>query len=378
MSPNTGTSLAPPASVPVPPAGRRAFLALGTLALTSVGLTACSSAGSAVGTTAAASTDSGPEAAAVARAVTTVTALRASASALASGTLPNGATLRIKGSTAKLLTRTAEAHTAQLTDLGSPVSGTTSPTPGPTSSGTPDTSGTETAESPSALAKAEWSAARTLLGDAAGLSPAFAGLLYRLAASCAANADLLRSATGGKAFGELTVSSIEDDDEDASPSASATSDEDATTPGTSATSSSSTLTTGESGALNRLLAGEHAAFYAYPLVVAHIGGDRREVADEIWEVHRQQRDELERLLLAANVDPVQGSAAYSVTPPTSAGKAAALATTIEQRLAGLAVDVIAVAQDDTVTTTAAGVLVDCTRRQAAWTKKPVADPGSSS
>ncbi|GLY30226.1 ferritin-like domain-containing protein [Kineosporia sp. NBRC 101731] len=376
LSPNTGTPLAPPVSAPMPPAGRRAFLALGALALTSVGLTACSSASSAAGTTAAANTDAGPEAAAVARAVTTVTALYASASALASGTLPNGATLRIKGSTATLLTRTAEAHTAQLTELGSPVSGTASPTPGPTSSGTSDTSG---ADSPDALAKAEWSAARTLLGDAAGLSPAFAGLFYRLAASCAANADLLRSATGGKAFGELTVSTTDDAEPsptgDGTPTASTSATPEPS--GTSATASSSTLTTDESGALNRLLAGEHAAFYAYPLVVAHIDGARRDLADEIWEVHRQQRDELERLLLAANVDPVQGSAAYAVTTPTSAGQAADLAATVEQRLAGLAVDVIAVAQDDEVTTTGAGVLVDCTRRQAAWTKKPVADPGRS-
>ena len=356
---------------PSAPPSRRAFLSLGTLALTGVGLAGLTGCGASGGTAAAATTSANTELddaaaeQAVKQALASVQALHTGATSLASRTLPSGATVRIPGATAKLLTRITEVHASQLTQLGSPAA---EATPSATA-----TSSTEIS-SPGALASAEWQTARTALGDAAGLTPQFALLLYRIAASCAANTDLLRVANHGKAFGTLTP---------------ATSTTDATTTPTVAPSNESQtpesprtsiapqkLTTDETDALNRLLAGEHAAFYAYPLVIAHIDAGRKAVAEILWEAHRQQRDELERLLIAAGVEPAEASAAYEVATPETTAKAGALATLVERRLSGLAVDVIAVAQDASVKSLAAGILVASTRRQAAWSNKPVTEPGT--
>ncbi len=353
---------------PAPPS-RRAFLSLGAVTFTGAGLISLTGCGASGGTAAAATTSTSTELddAAVKRAVTSVQALNTGATTLASGTLPSGATVRIPGATAKLLTRLIEAHASQLTQLGSSAEPTATPSATPSAT-------TAEITSPGALATAEWQTARTAFGDANGLTPEFALLLYRIAASCAANADLLRTANHGKAFGPLTP---------------ATSTADATTtPTVAATDASQTpespqtsiapnkLTTDETDALNRLLAGEHAAFYAYPLVIAHIDAGRKAVAETLWEAHRQQRDELERLLIAAGVEPAEASAAYEVTTPETTAKAGALATLVERRLAGLAIDVIAVAQDASVKSLAAGTLVVSTRRQAAWSNKPVAEPGT--
>nr|WP_269329664.1 DUF4439 domain-containing protein [Kineosporia babensis] len=376
MSPVTAS---PPARV-----NRRIFLTLGTTgaATTLAALSGCS----AMGGTAVASTpnpDTVQEEAAVKLVLAQVKALHTGASNLASGTRPDGSAIRIPGATARLLTQITAVHEAQLTALGSPVATTATPSSSPTPS---ESAAEESAiASPGKLVTAEWNTARLALTHAAGLSPEFALLLYKIAASCAANADLLRTAVGkGRALGELTP--VEDqttDDVGASApegttgtagAAETTDDTGASTPEASAASPIE-LTDGEAEALNRLLAGEHAAFYAYPLVIAHVDSARRTVANSLWEAHRQQRDELERMLVEAQQEPVESGAAYKVAVPASAGKAAALAAQIERRLGGLAVDVIAAAEDDQVESTAAGLLVLSTRRQAAWSNKPVADPG---
>jgi hypothetical protein len=362
-----------PGTPPAPPS-RRAFLALGTLTITGTGLFALTGCGASGPAAAAATTsaDTALEEAAVQQAVTSVQALHTGAANLASGTLPSGATLRIPGATARLLTRMTEVHAAQLTQLGSPTAEAS-----PSASPTPSAS-TEIA-SPGALATAEWTAARTTLRDAAGLTPDFALLLYRIAASCAANADLLRAANHSKALGTLTPAGSNGTTPTSPTEATTTptvAPSDETQTPESPKSSSQKLTTDETAALNRLLAGEHAAFYAYPLVIAHIDTARKAIAEALWEAHRQQRDELERVLIAAGAEPAEASAAYEVTTPETSAKAVALATLVEKRLAGLAVDVIAVADTATVQSLAAGVLVDSTRRQAAWSNRPVTEPGN--
>ncbi|MCE0538898.1 ferritin-like domain-containing protein [Kineosporia rhizophila] len=335
------------------PVSRRVLLALGTVTTAGgvAALSGCSTAGGtaqAASTTPPASTSTEAEEQAVAAVVAQVQALHTGASNLAAGTLPNGATLRVPGATARLLTRITAVHEAQLTALGSSAP-TSTPTPTPTVTAEAEAG----INSPGAQATAEWKTARLALTSAAGLSTAFALLLYKIAASCAANADLLRSATKGRAFSTLTVL------EEAGPQEEE--------PG---------LTDAEGEALNRLLAGEHAAFYAYPLVIAHIDKARQKVAGSVWAAHRQQRDELERLLMTAGQDPVESGAAYEVAAPAGAAKAAALAATIERRLAGLATDVIAAAETPQTGATAAGFLVVSTRRQAAWSNRPVAAPGA--
>ncbi|GAB6897454.1 DUF4439 domain-containing protein [Kineosporia succinea] len=384
LSSKSGTSLVRPR--------RRAFLALGTLSLaggaTTV-LTGCSSSGSnGSALTPAASTQL--EEAAVNRAVELVRAVHTGASALASGTVPGGAAARLSGAVAKLLPALLKVHATQLSALGAPVS--TSPATPSTSSEspTPSTEDADAVTSPATLVTAEWEAARTLLRDAAGLSPEFARLLYRTAASCAAAADLLNSALKGKSLGALKpaesteAAGSAEAAESTEPAAPATAPPTTTTgptpsatgtatPTTTSSSSAAlTLVPAETTALNRLLAGEHAAYYAYPLVIAHIDGPREEVATTVWQTHRQQRDELERMLLTAGADPVEANAAYEVETPTTKGQAATLATTVEERLAGLAADAVAAATHTEVQSLAADLLVGSVRRQAAWSGEPVA------
>lgn len=356
---------------PPAPSSRRAFLLLGTVTITGAGLFTLTGCGASGESATAATTSAGTalEEAAVKQAIASVQALHTGASSLASGTLPSGATLRIPGATASLLNRITKAHSSQLTQLGASTAEATA-----TSGASPEIS------SPAALATAEWTTARTTLRDAAGLTPEFALLLYRTAASCASNADLLRAANHKKALGTLTPASSDGttttSPTDATTTPTVAPTDASQTPASSPSSTASELSKDETDALNRLLAGEHAAFYAYPLVIAHIDSSRKAAAETLWEDHRQQRDELERVLIAAGAEPAEASAAYQVTTPETTTKAAALATLVERRLSGLAVDVIAVAEDASVKALAAGILVSATRRQAVWSNKPVAQPGT--
>lgn len=387
---------------------RRAVLTLGSLCLAGSGaglLSGCSAIG---GSASAATTevDTELEEAAVDRAVAAVQELWTGASSLASGTLPDGSSIQLRGETARLVKRVLAIHRSQLTQLGSPVAdSSTSASADATDSAesegstddtvdtTSDTTGTAQSTaatgvniaSPAALAKAEWQTARACLRDGAGLAPEFALLIYRIAAACATDADLLRTAVGGDSLGTLKPaaaltdsSTTTDDSTDDSTDglADTTTDSDATDGTQDSTAGPEDLTEDETDALNRLLAGEHAAFYAYPLVIAHVDDDHRSVAEALWEAHQDQRDALERLLVGAGETPVAAAAAYAVTTPATPAKAVALATKVERRLAGLAADVIAVAEDSTVQSTAADLLVLAARRQAAWSNRPVADPGS--
>ena len=288
--------------------------------------------------------------------------------------------LRLAGSEPKLaslLNRVAAAQLAQLRALGAepPAMATPSATPSATASG--DAANGAVEYTPAGLISVEWAAAREALRDGEAADPAFAVLLCRIAASRAADADLLTAALGRSHRGALTPAKALDPGPTA---ATPTTDIPATAApssvplGTDDPATSDTTGTPAVTALNRLLAGEHAAVFAYPLVVARIGG-RRNLAEAIWEAHRNERDQLTLRLLAENAEPATAEPAYEVgTAPTTPALAAALAAKVERGLAGLAADLIAVATDED-RALGADQLVLAARRVARWTGRPIALPG---
>jgi hypothetical protein len=261
------------------------------------------------------------------------------------------------------------------------------------------------------------------LRDGEAAAPAFAVLLCRIAAARAVNADLLNAAIHGRAITALTPAPVATVTPSGSAATSATGSSAASvtdTGATSATGSAASATgstataadpsgaTGNSpapgadpsatgtatsigsaappataapavlAALNRLLAGEHAAVYAYPLVITRGPHSKRTLAAELWQAHRTERDELAVRLHAAGVVPVAADPAYQVGRlPTTTAKAAALAARIESGLAALATDVIAAgpAAVDPDRALGANQLVLSARRTADWTGRPNAFPG---
>jgi uncharacterized protein DUF4439 len=324
--------------------GRRGVLTLG--ALTGAGvLAACT------GTDENPATPPPPSAdeQALRRAAATAESLRQAATTLA-GSRP---------AQASLLTQIAAVHQAHVTALGglAPASGRS---PGPTASPGPSAAAPVSLHQ---LLAAEEAAARVALHDGdVATAPASALLLVRVAAARAADADLLARATEARVPGELRPSP---DLADPTPG-----------PSTGAGRTDAGLQQ-----LDRLLAGQHAAVFAYPVVVARAGGARRALARELWAEHRRERDELEAVLQGAGHDPAPAEPAYRIGDlPASGAQAAALAARVEKGLTALAADVVVAATGGTRVTGAAQLVLGA-RRTAAWTGRPPellpAEAGSS-
>ncbi|HTY73440.1 MAG TPA: ferritin-like domain-containing protein [Actinomycetes bacterium] len=129
-------------------------------------------------------------------------------------------------------------------------------------------------------------------------------------------------------------------------------------------------------ALQEVLAGEHAAVYAYGLVGAQLGGTREEpAARQAYALHQNRRDRVAELVVAAGGTPVGPLAGYDVGGPvTTPAEARALAATVEARLAGPYADLVTVATGE-VRAAASGWLVDAAVRSVRWGGTPVAFPG---
>jgi hypothetical protein len=284
---------------------------------------------------------------AVERAVGEAARLRAAALALAGEQRALGPALR----------RIADDHAEHLAALGSAGA-----TPEPTGSagdrgeGLPDDAG--------AFRDAEWSAARVALRDALTAAGDLAVLLARIAAARAVHADLVASGAGSAPPAQLSPA--------AAPTGTAVA-----TPTPSAGQAGDSGLAAQRTALTRLLAGEHAAVFAYPIVVARCAGSKRAVAESLWQAHVAERDALERLLETAGVEPPAAAPAYDVGPvPADSGAAAELAAKIETGLAGLA----AVAVRDATGSARLHVarqLVSAARRSATWGGSPGALPGGT-
>jgi hypothetical protein len=135
-----------------------------------------------------------------------------------------------------------------------------------------------------------------------------------------------------------------------------------------------TLTSAARDALAALTAGEHAAVYAYGLVVAWVAGAERDRARQAWSWHLARRDTLEERLLAAGVQPPAAAPAYAVAGSLSPAAAGTLAATVEDRLATLGARTVATTTDADRADAADG-LVAGARRAAAWRGRGVALPG---
>jgi hypothetical protein len=343
---------------------RRQLLALGATLGLLTGLTGCREQ------TAAAPIPLEPDELAVNRAVSAATTLRTDALALAAA----------KPALSVLLNRMVAVHEQHLAALGSPV---------PATSATPPSSSPATVDpglTPTQLIKAEIAEAQVALRDGEAAAPAFAVLLCRIAAARIINADLLGAAIGRAPSGVLRPAA-------AAPISSATTDPPAAgdAPAANQTDPSDTSHQGDltdqrdlseastpaQVALVRLLAGQHAAVFAYPLVVARTSGGRRTLAGTLWQAHRTERDELSVQLLTARIQPAVAEPAYDVgTPPTSPAKAAALAARVERGLAALATELLAAGTaGDGDRILGADQLAVAARRMAGWTGKPTAFPG---
>ena len=115
-----------------------------------------------------------------------------------------------------------------------------------------------------------------------------------------------------------------------------------------------------------VLGGTEAAVYAYGLVAARVTGAERSRALSAMSWHRAQRDALRARISALGATPPAAAAAY--TPPvpvTDAASARALATLVEDRLAGQWAGLAG--QSDTAQRTAAATAaVACAVRQVGW------------
>ena len=129
-------------------------------------------------------------------------------------------------------------------------------------------------------------------------------------------------------------------------------------------------------ALQAALAGEHAAVYAYGVVGARLEGlaDER-AAQSGYDVHRQRRATITRLVTDAGATPTPAAPAYDLggTVPTPAA-ARALAALVETRAAATYSDVVAAA-DGAVRQSAALWLSDAAVRATTWSGRPPTFPG---
>jgi hypothetical protein len=292
-----------------------------------------------------------PDELAVERAAADATRLRAAALALATQ----------RGAPATVLRRIAADHTEHLEALGAvPLPGEVTPPPSAAATPVPrDVRGQR---------DAEWNAARAALRDALTANGGLATLLVRIAAARAVHADVVASGRTGAPPPRL---------DPAGPVASGASGSTApATTGGTATETATDLGTAAREALGRLLAGEYAAVFAYPAIVARCASGRRSTAEGLWRAHVGERDELERLLEAEGADdPPAAAPAYDIgEPPPDSASAAKLAATVENRLTALSVAAVApTAGDDRLL--AARRAVTSARRSGFWGGAPGALPG---
>jgi hypothetical protein len=271
------------------------------------------------------------------------------------------ANLARRSGLAALVTELATVHRAHLEALGmpddapSPSGPTTRPQSGSPSGTTGAGTSSPTAEAvaPATAVGQEQAAATEALADVTLATPGTAGLLARIAASRAANADLLAAAADLPLPGTIV------------------------TPGLPPSPSILTMNSDDALAVSALLAGEHAAVFAYGLITARAQPAQEALAQRLWAAHRARRDDLTRRLVAAGQTPVAAEPAYDVgRPPAAPAQLTALAARVEDSLAAVALRAVT-GTVGTVRLEAAADLVLAARRTVAWRGTAVALPGSS-
>ncbi|MFI0485887.1 ferritin-like domain-containing protein [Actinomadura sp. 9N215] len=119
-------------------------------------------------------------------------------------------------------------------------------------------------------------------------------------------------------------------------------------------------------AVQKALAGEHAAVYGYGVLGARLQGPLRQTAKAVWNAHRARRDELIAILSGT---PVAAAAVYELpVKVTSARSAARLAAALEDGLVPAYVALAGVSSPDLRAFAADGAQ-RAMARSAAWLSK---------
>lgn len=128
-------------------------------------------------------------------------------------------------------------------------------------------------------------------------------------------------------------------------------------------------------ALQRGLAAEHAAVWAYGVVGANLDGTAQTRARACLDEHLAWRNRVSALLSRAGAEPVAARPAYALPSPVAdAASARALATRVEQAAAAVWADVLAGLSPDR-RGLAADALRETALRWAGWTGRPAPFPG---
>jgi hypothetical protein len=132
---------------------------------------------------------------------------------------------------------------------------------------------------------------------------------------------------------------------------------------------------GELSALQDALAAEHAAIYGYGVAGAHLTGARQDAATADWVAHQVARDDLEAMLRSRGAQPVPAAVAYQLPAPVHSGHAAAaLALSLEDRVAPAYLGLVALAAPD-LRAFGARQLRATALRAAFWRGGTIAFPG---
>lgn len=132
-------------------------------------------------------------------------------------------------------------------------------------------------------------------------------------------------------------------------------------------------------ALQAALAGEHAALYGVGVAGGKLNGARFSAAVDLFGAHRNNRDHLSALIVAAGQTPAAAEPAYDLPQAvTNGATAAALILYIERRIAHVYGDLVEAAEQPAVRTFAIDALCTAAANQLAWGGTPLALPGAVS
>lgn len=127
------------------------------------------------------------------------------------------------------------------------------------------------------------------------------------------------------------------------------------------------LTAADIEALQQAVAAEHAAVFAYGLVLAHAQNHRRDQIQDHLAAHRDRRDHTTAVLVGAGADVPAAAAGYTVDQVVDSPQAAAeLAVVIEEQTAQSWYALIESARTPGVRALGAEALTDCAVRAARW------------
>lgn len=130
-------------------------------------------------------------------------------------------------------------------------------------------------------------------------------------------------------------------------------------------------------ALQRMLAGEHAAVYVYGVLGGRLPPDTalQSAASDAYVEHRTRRDDLVALLRSQGAVPVAAEAGYALPKPVdSPAQARTVARRVEDRCSVLYAEVVATSTGRT-RGYSVDALVDAATRGLTWGAEPVSLPG---